>query len=363
MFVKLNFLVATALATSAIVGTAGAAEVRKIAEIPVPGEPLASFDISFLDQASQRFFLADRSNKAVDIFDAKANKFIGRVAGFVGAVVKDGRVDNAHSGPNGVLAFADEAWAGDGDSTIKVIDLKAMKIVDTISTGGKGRANENTYDPKDEIFIIGNQNEDPPFTTMVSTKPGHRIIGKIMMPDATDGNEQPLYNPADGLVYQPIPILRHEAKKGGIAVIDPRTATLLKTLEVDNCSPNGIAFGPNDNFALGCTANATKMDKAPPIIAIMNTKTGKLVTNVPDIGGADEIAYSAKNNQYYVPSRLPDGITLGVIDAATNKLVQKIAIKGGNPHSVAVNDNDGHVFVPVGVADGGCGCIQVYALQ
>jgi DNA-binding beta-propeller fold protein YncE len=60
---------------------------------------------------------------------------------------------------------------------------------------------------------------------------------------------------------------------------------------------------------------------------------------------------------------LPDGITLGVIDAATNKLVQKIAIKGGNPHSVAVNDNDGHVFVPVGIADGGCGCIQVYALQ
>jgi DNA-binding beta-propeller fold protein YncE len=363
MSAKFNVVMATAVAALTFSGAAGAAELKKIAEIPVPGEPLASFDISFLDQASQRFFLADRSNKAVDIFDAKENKFLGRVAGFVGAVVKDGRVDNAHSGPNGVLAFGDEAWAGDGDSTIKVIDLKAMKIVDTISTGGKGRANEMTYDPKDEIFIIGNQNEEPPFTTMVSTKSGHRIIGKVMMPDATDGNEQPQYNPADGLVYQPIPILKHDTKKGGIAVIDPRSATLLKTLEVDNCSPNGIAFGPNDNFVLGCTANGTKMDKAPPIIAIMNTKTGKLVANVPDIGGADEVAYSKKNNQYYVPSRLPDGITLGVIDAATNKLVQKIAIKGGNPHSVAVNDNDGHVFVPVGIADGGCGCIQVYALQ
>jgi DNA-binding beta-propeller fold protein YncE len=354
-----------ALAVSALAGTAGAAEIKKIAEIPVPGEPLASFDISFLDQASQRFFLADRSNKAVDVFDAKQNKFIGRVGGFVGAVVKDGRVDNAHSGPNGVLAFGDEAWAGDGDSTIKVIDLKAMKIINTISTGGKGRANENTYDPKDDIFIIGNQNEDPPFTTMVSTKAGHKIIGKVMMPDATDGNEQPMYNPADGLVYQPIPILKHDAKKGGIAVIDPRTATLLKTLEVDNCSPNGIAFGPNDNFALGCTANGIKMDKAPPIIAIMNTKTGKLVANVPDVGGSDEIAYSKKNNQYYIPSRLAGSAVLAVIDAATNKLVQKIAFNGGgvSPHSVAVNDNDGHVFVPVGVADGGCGCIQVFGPQ
>src|SRR5579864_3418030 len=106
---KLRYLVATAFAASAVVGIAGAAEMKKIAEISVPGEPLASFDISFLDQASQRFFLADRSNKAVDVFDAKTNKFIGRAAGFVGAFIKDGRVDNAHSGPNGVLAFGDQA--------------------------------------------------------------------------------------------------------------------------------------------------------------------------------------------------------------------------------------------------------------
>jgi hypothetical protein len=113
---KLRVLATAAFAATAVIGVAGAAEMKKIAEIPVPGEALASFDISFLDQASQRFFLADRSNKAVDVFDAKTNKFIGRVAGFFGAFMKDGRVDNAHSGPNGVLAFGDEAWAGDGDS-------------------------------------------------------------------------------------------------------------------------------------------------------------------------------------------------------------------------------------------------------
>jgi hypothetical protein len=53
----------------------------------------------------------------------------------------------------------------------------------------------------------------------------------------------------------------------------------------------------------------------------------------------------------------------GVIDAKTNKLVQKIDIMGGSPHSVAVNESNGHVYLPVGKPNGGCGCIQVYALS
>jgi hypothetical protein len=41
--------------------------------------------------------------------------------------------------------------------------------------------------------------------------------------------------------------------------------------------------------------------------------------------------------------------------------VQKIATTGGTPHSVASNEADGHVFLPVGSGDGGCSCIQVFA--
>jgi hypothetical protein len=41
-----------------------------------------------------------------------------------------------------VLVVGKEIWAGDGDSTVKVIDIETMKILDTISTGGQLRANE-----------------------------------------------------------------------------------------------------------------------------------------------------------------------------------------------------------------------------
>lgn len=115
------------------------AKMRLIGTIAIPGEPLESYDISFVDQRTNRYFLADRSNKSVDIFDVKTSTFTGRVAGFVGFNGK-GNV----AGPNGITTANNgtEVWAGDGDSTVKVIDLKTMKIVDTISTGGKFRADE-----------------------------------------------------------------------------------------------------------------------------------------------------------------------------------------------------------------------------
>src|SRR5689334_12297570 len=100
-------------------GAAGAADLKQIATIAVPGTPIDSFDIGFVDQKTQRYYLADRTNKGLDIIDAKTNKFLARVPGFVGAMKS-----NDNSGPDGVVIIGGEAWVGDGDSTVKVIDLK-----------------------------------------------------------------------------------------------------------------------------------------------------------------------------------------------------------------------------------------------
>jgi hypothetical protein len=94
--------------TFALLSYAHAAELRQIATISIPGEKLTSWDISFVDQASQRYFLADQSNRAVDVFDTKENKFVGRVAGFIGAVIENGGPNHDKSGPDGVLAFGDQ---------------------------------------------------------------------------------------------------------------------------------------------------------------------------------------------------------------------------------------------------------------
>jgi WD40 repeat protein len=347
------------LAATLLSGAVEAAELTQIGTIEIPGEKLKYFDISFVDQNDGRYYLADRSNKAIDIFDTKTGQYVGRVGSFVGAVVKDGKVNNDVSGPDGVVLIGKEIWGGDGDSTIKIIDLASQKTTATLSSGGKTRLDEMAFDPKDQVFIGVNNAEDPPFATLISTKPDHTIISKVSFADATDGAEQPAYNPDDGMFYMSIPEFNKDPKKGGIAVIDPRTGKLAKMLPVENCHPAGLAFGPNGNFALGCGANGKDM---PAVTVIMNAKTGAVVATVADVGGADMVNYNAKNNQYYTASREnPGGPVLGVIDATTNTLVQKIAITGGNPHSVTSSEANGHVFVPVGAVGGGDGTIHIYA--
>ena len=338
---------------------ARAAELKPIGTIDVPGTKLANFDISFVDPSSGRYFLSDRSNKAIDIFDTKTDAYVGRIGSFKGAVMKDGKVDNDTSGPDGVVAVGSEVWSGDGDSTVKVIDQASGKTTAILPSGGKTRVDEMAYDPKDQAFIAVNNAEDPPFATVTSTKPDHAVIGRVVFTDAGDGAEQPAYNPEDGMFYMSIPQIGQDPKKGAVAVIDPKTGKLVKMLQVDDCHPAGIAFGPGGNFVLGCNANGKTM---PAETVIMNSGSGAVVARVPGIGGADMVNYNARNGQYYTASRdNPGGPALGVIDAKTNTLVQTIPLKGGNPHSVTSSEANGHVYVPVGAVGGGDGTIHVFA--
>ncbi len=348
-----------ALAATLLGGTAGAGELKQIGAIAVPGQALTNFDISAIDQGTGRYYLSDWSNRAVDVVDTNADRYLGRAEGFVGVVMKDGKASGALSGPDGLLTTGQETWAGDGDSTFKVIDPATMTVTATIPTGGKNRVDEMAFDADDRIVMGINNAETPPYATLVSSDAAHRVIGKLSFPDATDGAEQPAYNPADHLFYLSIPELGKDARKGGVAVIDPKTATLVKMLPVDGCRPSGLAFGPDGNFLLGCAADGKTM---PAITVIMNARTGGVVAIIPGLGGSDEVNYNSKNNQYYTASRdNPGGPALGVIDAASNSLVQTVAITGGTPHSVTSSEATGHVYVPVGATGGGDGTIHVYA--
>jgi hypothetical protein len=105
--------------------------------IDVGGNGLGAFDISFVDPKRGLYVLSDRTNASVDFFNPKDDTFIGRVGGFKGVVLTNGVANNNLSGPDGVLITADnQVWAGDGDSTVKVIDIAKFQVVDTISTGG-----------------------------------------------------------------------------------------------------------------------------------------------------------------------------------------------------------------------------------
>jgi hypothetical protein len=362
-----QFLLSAAVGVSAFAGAANAAELRQIGTISIPGAPLDSFDISFIDQATGLYYLADRSNKGIDIVDTKKGAYVGRIGGMIGPIMKkDGTCcNNDKSGPNGVLIAGKEAWVGDGDSTVKVIDLKSMKIVDTIKTGGESRADELGYDPKDQVIAIANNADEPPFLTFISTKPGHKILGKLVMEHFSDGMEQTAYNPADGMFYTDVPELDKDKTKGALMVTNPKTFKVEKMIPVDSCIPHGIAFGKNGMVYLGCNAGPARLG-LPAKQVVVDVKSGKVI-DIPGIGGSDESSVNNKLDQYYSAlNGNPSGPILAVVDAKTNQLVQKVPT-GPGAHSVAVNESNGRVYVPIATQaaglTGGCGCIAVYGAE
>src|SRR5215469_9003033 len=185
-----SFAHAVALAVLAMPGVAAADEVFAAkTQITLPnGQIISTFDISYVDPVLELYFLGDRTNKAVDQVDTRTNQVVaqlgqGTFVGFTG--------NNDTSGPNGVFTVHHrQIWAGDGNSTVHVIDLKSQQTAQIISTGGAFRADEGCVDHRDHLVLIANdaEHDNPanwPFVSFISTKT-YQVLGKITM-DGTNG--------------------------------------------------------------------------------------------------------------------------------------------------------------------------------
>jgi hypothetical protein len=352
--------------------------------IDVGGKGLGAFDISYVDPKTGLYVLADRTNASVDFFSARDATFTGRVGGFVGVALTNGVANNNLSGPDGVIVVGNkEVWAGDGDSTVKVIDIATFQVVDTISTGGKFRCDEMSWDSADHILAVANNADTPPYLTLINTDT-HQIVKKIVFdgsdgtPNATNGLEQSQWSPKTGLFYVSVPqVGTQDVAQGGVSVIDPSSMSVVATYPVQNCTPAGLALGPHDQAVLGCSASFGTSPNVLTQTLVMNLKNGNVVATVPQVGGSDEVWYDPASNHYYLGARSNETNTgvvtpvLGTIDAASN------VWDGNTPtstsaHSVAADKVSHHVFVPIGFPAAGAsdptnpcpvvtkGCVAVY---
>src|SRR3974390_494619 len=103
-------------------------QTQCLTAITIPGNPLRSFDISWVNPQRAEYYLADRSNSGIDILDTQTLKFKRTITAFVGITLNACKlppcsVNNNISGPDGVTSHGRWLYAGDGDSTLKVIDL------------------------------------------------------------------------------------------------------------------------------------------------------------------------------------------------------------------------------------------------
>lgn len=388
-WVAMCFAVGAAASTMLLTsGQAARADetLNLIGTINVGGSGLGAFDISFVDPSLELFTLADRTNASVDFIGTDANNFLFRVGGFKGVAHNpDGTVNNDLSGPDGQMVIEHKTvWAGDGDSTVKVIDIATRKIVDTISTGGKFRADEMAWDPRLHLLAVANDADTPPFVSLINTD-SHQVVGHINFdgtngaPNATGGLEQPQWSPATGMFYLSVPQVGPDPADGGVAVIDPHSMTVVATYMVRDCTPTGLALGPHRQALLGCSVSFGTSPNVLTQTIVIDVINGEVKANITQVGGSDEVWYDRGSNNYYLAARRNADNTgkvspiLGVVDASSNTFDGGVATST-TAHSVAADRRSRHVFAPIGLvsptAPAGTdptnpcpktGCIAVYA--
>jgi hypothetical protein len=379
--------------------------VRLLKTIPVPvtaanntAGGLYSFDISFVDQSTQTYYLADRSNKVVDVVDAKTATFLTQLRatpdfrGFLPCSSAMGANDCA--GPNGVVAAFPWLFVTDAGSRVVTIDVRHGNTVADVVTraGDPTRADELAYDPRDGLLLVISNVQfpgHPPFATLieVNKKTGALTVGKSIILDAAhgvdaqNGAEQPVWHPRTGKFFLSIPQIGADERVGGVVRIDPKTGTIDEAFLIHFCGPAGLTVGPHDDLLIGCNTvfdtagnvwDPTGVVTAAPKDVILNVKKGE-ARDVLGVGAGDEVWFNEGDGNYYatgsgspfrpLPAATAKGATpLGVIDANNGKLTQSVPTynvpavatgpaagqhPAGTAHSVAANAANNLIFVPL----------------
>ena len=310
-------------------------------------------------------------------------------------------MNNNISGPDGVTSHGRWLYAGDGDSTLKVIDLdapNASAIKQTIKTAGTTRVDEMALNTEGTLLIAANNAEDPPFGTLFRANgnagtSATSIIARVtvdpaIIPEGAGLSiEQPAWEPRTRRFYTSVPQIANNPTgctfggpifcQGGLLIVDPNnlpapTSTVTidgKSVPVvvigafnpttntgvfplNECGPNGATVGPHANLLLGCTPQNVPTNRSTLVINAQS----KNFANIGNITGSDEVWFNTGDGRYYTasnrdcgkPGGCPapaGGAVLGVIDAETNLLIEKIP-QGQNSHSVAADSKRNLIFVP-----------------
>jgi hypothetical protein len=358
------------------------APVSLLGVISVPGNPITSADISWVDPGTERYYFADRSNAGVDIIDAEKDVWVGRVAGMAGALPSGGGTSATNGpGPNGVVVTPlKRLWAGDGNSTTQVADVDPdsptyLHILHSISTalpvcdGGTatthycGRADELDYDPVHHIILIANNGpvsvtvphvSIDPYATFINADPPYNVLGHITFVGA-GGLEQPRWDGEMKRFLITVPgkmIGTTIVTLPSIQVINPTTMLSEKTYSIDcqaiagvtSVSTTGIVLGPDQDILVSACGF--------PVILTLDEKTTKIdvIKVIKEVGGGDQVWFNPGDDRYYVTgadmTTIPPGVqSLGVINAESSKWLQNVPdVRGKNPAALPENN---HIFTIV----------------
>ncbi|HEX6512864.1 MAG TPA: YncE family protein [Chloroflexota bacterium] len=278
-----------------------------------------SSDIIDMDQEAHMVYAADRTTGGVDVFDATSS------------TPRFAKTIKTSDAPNGVIVAKNvgRLVAGLNDGNVASIDLATGQVAGSVSTGGKKRADELDYDPKDKKVYAANS--DDGFMSAIDMT-SFKVVKKI--DGLGDALEQPRYDAADGMVYLT------GSGTNTLYQIDPAKDEVTKKIAMPNgCKPSGIWMNPKTNIGLiSCDPH--------PIVWDFNAQ--KMVASLDQTGKGDQVTYDAKTDLFFLgEAGWNHGPHIGIAGGSPPKFITNIPTPGGN-HNNSVLDETNMVVYAMG---------------
>lgn len=284
-----------------------------VRDVPLPGDT-SRFDYESLDSTAHRLYIAHLGAGTLPVYDTAAGTIVGEVQDVPGV--------------HGVLAVPDlgRVYASATDSNqVAVIDPQTLTVIATIPGGTypDGLA----YDP--DVHKLYVSDETGGTDTVIDTSTD-QVVATIPLGGEV-GNTQ--FDPGSHQILVAV------QTRNQIVSIDPQTDQVTGRYDTPGCEhPHGVQVSPDRRLVfVACESNAR--------LVVMDLQSMS-VTETHDVGSVpDVLAFDGPRRVLFVAAENGPLTAFSETDTGLKPLAQRDV--GPNAHSVAVDPDTGHIYLPL----------------
>jgi YVTN family beta-propeller protein len=284
-----------------------------VRDVPLPGDT-SRFDYESLDPGMHRLYIAHLGAGTVPVYDVPSGTLLGEIQGVPGV--------------HGVLAVPElgRVYAtATGVNQVAVIDPDSLSVVATIAGGVY--PDGLTYDPELGKLYVSDETGG---TDTVIDAATNQVVATIPLGGEV-GNTQ-----FDAGSHQ---ILAAVQTRNQVVTIDPQTDQVSGRYDTPGCEhPHGVQISPDRRLAfIACESNAK--------VVVVDLQS-MAVTEIHDVGSVpDVLAFDGPRRVLYVAAESGPLTAFSETDTGLKLLAQRDV--GPNAHSIAVDADTGHVYLPI----------------
>jgi len=304
--------VAVALVFAGVVAHA-ADPYHLIKEIPIGGE--GGWDYITVDPAAHRLYVSHATR--VMVVDIDAGKVVAEIP----------NTDGVHG-----FAIAPDLGRGFSSNgranTSTIIDLKTLKPLGTVKTGGNPDA--ILYEPtQQEVYTMNGTGKS---ATVFDAKTG-KVVATINLggkPEAV-AEDRPTSR-----------LFVNIEDTGAIAVIDIKVHKLAATWSLTGCEePTGLGYDPKNHRLFSACGNR--------VMAVTDSVSGKVVTTAPIGNGADGAAFDPATGYAFASNGGDGTVTIFHLDSPNTLTVVQTLPTLVSGRTMILDPVSHNIFVPASI--------------